>query len=201
MVIFLIKLVIPGRPISKSNFKLHNIHGQSWMPSKGKHSKYLAYENMIAGYINSSKIEEKTENSEVELTAIANVEIENKIYSSNQNRILYGYDSVSIVMTSENEGEEVKYGDEIDYEIIVTNTGKSNLQNEFVSSIGVRVIDFLPEEVEPVKIIYNNYSFIKKIKIYNITKYKNTPQNNKVITLYCLYVHYHTCISRILISK
>lgn len=56
---------------------------------------------MIAGYINSSKIEEKTENSEVELTAIANVEIENKIYSSNQNRILYGYDSVSIVMTSE----------------------------------------------------------------------------------------------------
>ena len=112
---------------------------------------------LIAGYINSSKIEEKTENSEVELTAIANVEIENKIYSSNQNRILYGYDSVSIVMTSENEGEEVKYGDEIDYEIIVTNTGKSNLQNEFVSSIGVRVIDFLPEEVEPVKIIYNNY--------------------------------------------
>lgn len=49
----MIKLTIPGRPISKSNFKLHNIHGQSWMPSKGKHSKYLAYENMIAGYINT----------------------------------------------------------------------------------------------------------------------------------------------------
>ena len=48
----MIKLIIPGRPISKSNFKLHNIHGQSWMPSQGKHSKYLAYENMIAGYIN-----------------------------------------------------------------------------------------------------------------------------------------------------
>ena len=39
----MIKLTIPGRPISKSNFKLHNIHGQAWMP---------AYENMIAGYIN-----------------------------------------------------------------------------------------------------------------------------------------------------
>ena len=48
----MIKITIPGRPISKSNFKLHNIHGQAWMPSKGKHSKYLAYENMIAGYIN-----------------------------------------------------------------------------------------------------------------------------------------------------
>ena len=48
----MIKITIPGRPISKSNFKLHNIHGQAWMPAKGKHSKYLAYENMIAGYIN-----------------------------------------------------------------------------------------------------------------------------------------------------
>lgn len=48
----MIKLTIPGRPISKSNFKLHNVHGQAWMPSKGKHSKYLAYENMIAGFIN-----------------------------------------------------------------------------------------------------------------------------------------------------
>ena len=48
----MIKLTIPGRPISKSNFKIHNIHGQAWMTAKGKHSKYLAYENMIAGYIN-----------------------------------------------------------------------------------------------------------------------------------------------------
>lgn len=49
----MIKLTIPGRPISKSNFKLKNIHGKTWMPSTGKHSKYLAYENMIAGYINT----------------------------------------------------------------------------------------------------------------------------------------------------
>lgn len=48
----MIKLVIPGRPISKSNFKLHNVNGQAWMPAKGKYSKYLAYENMIAGYVN-----------------------------------------------------------------------------------------------------------------------------------------------------
>ena len=48
----MIKITIPGRPISKSNFKLHNINGQAWMPSKGKYSKYLAYENMIAGVIN-----------------------------------------------------------------------------------------------------------------------------------------------------
>ncbi len=34
MVKNLIKITIPGRPISKSNFKLHNINGQAWMPSK-----------------------------------------------------------------------------------------------------------------------------------------------------------------------
>lgn len=48
----LIKITVPGRPISKSNFKLQNVNGQSWMPSKGKHSRYVAYENSIAGYIN-----------------------------------------------------------------------------------------------------------------------------------------------------
>lgn len=48
----MIKIIIPGRPVSKSNFKLYNIHGQSWMPKEGKHAKYVAYENMIAGYIN-----------------------------------------------------------------------------------------------------------------------------------------------------
>ena len=57
----MIKLTIPGRPISKSNFKLHNVHGQAWMPSTGKHSKYLAYENMIAGFINQQYFGETIE--------------------------------------------------------------------------------------------------------------------------------------------
>ncbi|QEK11790.1 RusA family crossover junction endodeoxyribonuclease [Crassaminicella thermophila] len=48
----MIKITVPGKPISKSNFKLKNIHGHIWMPKQGKHSKYIAYENKIAGYIN-----------------------------------------------------------------------------------------------------------------------------------------------------
>lgn len=48
----MLKFTIPGRPVSKSNFKLTNVNGQAWMPRSGKHSKYVAYENMIAGYIN-----------------------------------------------------------------------------------------------------------------------------------------------------
>ncbi|TCO79517.1 RusA family crossover junction endodeoxyribonuclease [Marinisporobacter balticus] len=48
----MIKIIVPGKPISKSNFKLKNIHGQVWMPREGKHGKYIAYENKIAGFIN-----------------------------------------------------------------------------------------------------------------------------------------------------
>ncbi|MBF8983552.1 RusA family crossover junction endodeoxyribonuclease [Lutibacter sp. B2] len=48
----MIKIIVPGKPITKSNFKLKNIHGHVWMPKQGKHSKYIAYENKIAGYIN-----------------------------------------------------------------------------------------------------------------------------------------------------
>lgn len=48
----MLSFTIPGRPISKSNFKLTNKHGQAWLPHKGKHSKYAAYENYIAGILN-----------------------------------------------------------------------------------------------------------------------------------------------------
>ena len=58
----MLKFTIPGRPVSKSNFKLTNINGQAWMPRSGKHSKYVAYENMIAGYINQQYLGPKLEN-------------------------------------------------------------------------------------------------------------------------------------------
>lgn len=71
----LIKLIIPGRPISKSNFKLQNKNGQTWMPNKGKHSKYVAYENMIAGHIN---IQYSGETIEEDLITILKLYFPNK---------------------------------------------------------------------------------------------------------------------------
>lgn len=50
----MLKFIIPGRPISKSNFKLSNIKGKTWMPHKGKYSKYVVYENLISGIINET---------------------------------------------------------------------------------------------------------------------------------------------------
>ena len=58
----MLKFTIPGRPVSKSNFKLTNINGQAWMPRSGKHSRYVAYENMIAGHINQQYLGPTIEN-------------------------------------------------------------------------------------------------------------------------------------------
>ena len=59
----MLKIVVEGRPISKSNFKLSKKDGTPYMPSKGKHSKYVQYEYLIARYAynawESSKYKDK----------------------------------------------------------------------------------------------------------------------------------------------
>ena len=49
------KVVVPGSPISKSNFKLHNKDGRAILPyNTGKaHDKYALYEEEIAYYARS----------------------------------------------------------------------------------------------------------------------------------------------------
>ena len=49
------KVVVPGSPISKSNFKLHNKEGRAILPyNTGKaHDKYALYEEEIAYYARS----------------------------------------------------------------------------------------------------------------------------------------------------
>ncbi len=49
------KVIVPGSPISKSNFKLHNKDGRAILPyNTGKvHDKYALYEEEIAYYARS----------------------------------------------------------------------------------------------------------------------------------------------------
>lgn len=44
----MLKIVVEGKPISKSNFKLSRKDGTPIMPSQGKYAKYLEYEQFIA---------------------------------------------------------------------------------------------------------------------------------------------------------
>ena len=111
----------------------------------------------FVGDILRTQTTQETESSEVELTAVASIEMNNQTYQSNENRIPFVYESVSISMTSENEGEEIKYKDEINYEIKVSAKGRTNSLNPEYSCINANIKDFLPEGIEPVSVTYDNW--------------------------------------------
>lgn len=84
----------------------------------------------------------------VKLSYTANASV-NEVYRSNENiRSVYPK-YVTVSMTSEKEGEELQYGEEIDYTITVKNESK-------VATV-VQVTDFLPEDLKPVSAEYEKY--------------------------------------------
>ena len=85
------------------------------------------------------------------------MKIGEEVYQSNESRVLFRYESAAISMTSENEGEELKCGDEIDYTITIKNTGRTNSLDPIFSRISVHLTDFLPEGVEPISVTYDNW--------------------------------------------
>lgn len=135
---------------------------------------------IFEGTIDSSKIESETEEPKVELKAVATIVDNNKNYKSNENRILFEYESASIVMSSNNEGEEVKYRDEINYEIKVTNIGKTNLKDPLYSYISINITDYLPENVNPVSLVYENWEEEQEDVDEETGGYISTGRFNKV---------------------
>lgn len=121
-------------------------------------------EYIIVGNIDSLKAENQTEESKLYLNAIAKVFVNNTVYSSNENRIEYNYENVSVSMTSDNEGEEIKYEDEIEYKIEVKSIGQKDSYSEDSNVTTVNLKDYLPEDVIPVSVTYQNW------EIDNITE-------------------------------
>ena len=62
-------------------------------------------------------------------------------------------------MTSDTEGEEVRYNDEIIYNISISCTGISDIVTE-TSGVYVNIRDFLPENVKPESITYEYFEKI-----------------------------------------
>ena len=114
-------------------------------------------EYLIIGYVKALDTTLEVESAKAEIKTVASVTLNNKTYQSNENRILFSYPSVSISMKSENEGEEVKYQDEINYEITITNTGKPSTLDASDLVTQVNLKDFLPQYVEPVSVTYDNW--------------------------------------------
>ena len=112
------------------------------------------------GWIPNKAVREDYSENKVELKAYGTLVVDGIEYKTNENRIEYSFESISITMTSENEGEEVRYGEDINYRIAVTNTGVTNFNEEEEKSITVNVKDYLPENVEPIDITYENYEIL-----------------------------------------
>lgn len=137
------------------------------------------------GEIDSSLIKENVDNSPVILTAYATAEINNEEYKSNENRIEYESRSVSVKMTSETEGEELNYGDKIEYELTVKNNGKTNLNQEEVDAFAVDIKDYLPSEVRPISIEYDYWEEVdgkweKKKSAQDITNIYTDEKGNRL---------------------
>ncbi len=112
--------------------------------------------SIVKEQIKNGELEAK--NGEVELKANAVVTIDDKEYKTNENIIPYSTSEVSVTMSSPNEGEEVKYGEEINYNISVTCLGSSmNQGNRNLEGVQVNILDYLPENVNPVSMTYEYF--------------------------------------------
>ena len=103
-------------------------------------------------------------NGKVELKATASVTVDGITYRSNENRIDYNIEDISIAMSSDREGEEINYGEEVNYRISITNTGKKQITSSEstgeADGINVNVTDYLPSNVTPISMTYDYYELI-----------------------------------------
>ena len=123
-----------------------------------KPDKYVIY-----GKVDRNKIQKTVNSSSTEVKTIVTI---NDKYKSNEDRVLVQYNAVTISMTSPNEGEKINAGDEIKYDITITNIGKSNIDYSPLNYVKVKLQDYLPVNFEPNKIKYNTYKIDEENKTY-----------------------------------
>ncbi len=140
----------------------------------------------VQGMIDGKTVTSQTDVGVVEVDSIAVITINGNEYKSNENRIIHEFPNVKISMYSPTEGEEVKYGEEIEYRIKVEAIGRCNAENDSFQAISVDLTDYLPDNVIPVSIEYDNWrevideSTAEKDKEGNIEAYQSTGEFEKV---------------------
>ena len=133
------------------------ISGDSISSIDGKLILNLKPEQYIAQIVinNDNKTSE-------ELKSVATV---NDKYKSNENTIFVEYENITLTMTSKTEGEEVKYEDEINYEIKLKMDQKSNAEGKEFEYKSVNLTDYLPEEIEPISVTYTKFTLSDELEV------------------------------------
>lgn len=101
--------------------------------------------------VDETKIEKNSNLLEWNLNTTAVI---NNTYRSNENVIPIELRKLNIKMISDNEGEEVKYGEEINYEINISIDGEKTYENKFFNNVSLYLTDYLPDNVRPISVTY-----------------------------------------------
>ena len=120
-------------------------------------SKYHYY---FVGQMDVKKVEKRNDGKPIEQLAYVEIIENNVAYISNVCKMELQYQCVDVTMESENEGESVRPGDEINYTVKINNIGGINRANqEIADRVEITLSDFLPENVIPSQMIYNNWEY------------------------------------------
>lgn len=124
---------------------------------------------LFAGFMDESGIDKNNDKSSKTLITNSKIVIDGKTYTANETRADFKYKNASITMSSPTEGEEIRYGDIIEYDINVKNTSDSNYNTGEYKGIGISLEDYLPEEIKPISITYETWE-IREEKEYQKTE-------------------------------
>lgn len=84
-------------------------------------------------------------------------------YYSNENRLTAYMKGIEVIQTSEKEGKEVQYEEEIEYDFVIRNISN---ENTFEGDLTVNIKDFLDENVEPIGAEYEVITYNEETKEY-----------------------------------
>lgn len=84
-------------------------------------------------------------------------------YYSNENRLTAYMKGIEVIQTSQKEGKEVQYEEEIEYDFVIRNISN---ENTFEGDLTVNIKDFLDENVEPISAEYEVITYNEETEEY-----------------------------------
>lgn len=105
-----------------------------------------------------------------ELCVSANINDNDKYYSNPSIQYLKN-PILKITLSSEKEGETLKYGDEIEYVITIKN------ESETINTLTMNVYDFLDSNMEAISAVYDNYYIDINATTTQVFKYNSITKN------------------------
>ena len=136
---------------------------------------------VFEGVMDDSEIDKNNDESVKRLFTNTKVIVDGKTYTANETIAEFKYKNASITMSSPTEGEEIKYGDIVEYEINVKNISSHNYNTGEYRGIGISLTDYLPEEIKPISVTYETWELEIKDTVEETT-YRKVEKTEDIDT-------------------